>query len=507
MELQTTCGRIGTMTTVFDDVNECPLDCDFLLPDYLPEIAVILKCRMKPTVQSHQVSGDRVVADGTVHLQLLYLDEERRCVRSYECSQPFSSVFTVKELKSSDNILLSARTNYVNCRAVGPRRVDIHGAFGVRLIVQAETSVEIITQAETEGLQTRGCTVAGSLPAGSARKAVSLNEVLELPTAAESVMRCEPCAVVTDCRQMPGKAVVKGDVLMQTACISDAASGTVAHSTHRIPFSLILDVDGLSEDRLCDCCAEILHCEVHLMQDPNGENRLLSVSVKVLVTVCCYRSEEYRLITDAYHTAYPLKTETCQVTIDHLQFVRSDEVTVSLSQELPQSDTAGIIDVWCEPLPATCQADAEHTVLSGQLLIAMLTRDGEGCVAYYERSAAYEATLPDNSACGEVCVLPLEVTYTQNGATMDVRVSMAVHRVGSRQETYTAITGMTADDSAPYTESGLLAGCCLKVCYASAGDSVWELAQREHTSPEAIRLENDIAGDVVEKDALLFIPL
>ena len=78
MELQTTCGRVGLTQTVFDDVEERPVDGDFVLPDYLPEITAILKCRMRPVVQSHQISGDRVIADGTVYLQLLYLDEERR---------------------------------------------------------------------------------------------------------------------------------------------------------------------------------------------------------------------------------------------------------------------------------------------------------------------------------------------------------------------------------------------------------------------------------------------
>lgn len=243
------------------------------------------------------------------------------------------------------------------------------------------------------------------------------------------------------------------------------------------------------------------------MQDPAGENRLLSVSVKLLVSLTCYRSEEYRLITDAYHTAYPLKAETCQVMIQRLAFVRSDEVTVSLSQELPPNDIADLVDVWCEPLPATCRAEDDRTVLSGQMLVSMLTRDSEGCVSYFERSAEYEAGLPDNGTCGEVQLVPLEVAYTHSGSKIDLRVSMAVHRVGMQQNTYTAITGMAVDDTAPYAESGLLAGCCLKVCCASAGESVWELAEREHTSPEAICLENDISGDVLEKDTLLFIPL
>ncbi|MBO5670283.1 MAG: LysM peptidoglycan-binding domain-containing protein [Clostridia bacterium] len=69
------------------------------------------------------------------------------------------------------------------------------------------------------------------------------------------------------------------------------------------------------------------------------------------------------------------------------------------------------------------------------------------------------------------------------------------------------ITKVTADESSPYTADGVLAGCCLKVCYASAGESVWELARREHTSPEAIKAENELTADVLECDTVLLLPL
>ena len=172
MEFQTTYGRVGTMETVFDKTDERPVDCDFVLPEYLPDIAAILKCRMKPMVQAHQISGDRVMVDGTVLLELLYVDEERRCVRSYEHSQPFSSVFTVKELKNSDMVNSTVRVGYVNCRATGPRRVDVHGAFTVHLCVTNAGSTEVVSAAECAGLYTRCCTTVGSVPMGNAEKTV-----------------------------------------------------------------------------------------------------------------------------------------------------------------------------------------------------------------------------------------------------------------------------------------------------------------------------------------------
>lgn len=508
MELQVINGRVGTMETVFDDLDERPVDCDFMLPDYLPDITAILKCRMKPMVQTYQVSGDRVMVDGTVYLQLLYVDEERRCVRSYEHAQPFTAAFTVKDMKSSDTVQTSARVNYVNCRATGPRRVDVHGAFSVRLCVMSQVSAEVVSEVQEENLYTRSCTVAASVPMGSGEKTVSINEVLELgDVSAQALVRGNAAAVITECRQMPGKAVVKGDVLLEAVCLVDEQSGALHRHTERIPFSQILDVDGLSEELVCDCRVRVTQCDMRPVQDPAGENRLLSVAVKLSVSLCCYGTEFCNVVTDAYHTAYPLKTEVCRLEPCRVGFVRSDMATVTVTQDLPDTAIAEIVDLWCEPMAAECTGAAGQTVVNGQLQVGMITRDKEGVLSYYERPLDYETSLPDECACVTAEVTVLETVFTQNGTRLELRVQLAVHRVGMQQESHAAIVRMAAEESTPYTEEGALRGCCLKVCYAQAGESVWELARREHVSPEALKAENELHSETLEADTMLLIPM
>ena len=98
MDFQVTNKVIGTMEPLFDDFDERPVDCDFVLPDYLPDIAAVLKCTMKPVVQSKQLSGDRLIADGVANIRVLYLDENRKCVRSCEFTQPFTRSKAVRPM-------------------------------------------------------------------------------------------------------------------------------------------------------------------------------------------------------------------------------------------------------------------------------------------------------------------------------------------------------------------------------------------------------------------------
>jgi hypothetical protein len=215
MELHMTKHRIGLSNTIFDDFDERPVDCECMLPDFLPDIAAVLKCTMRPIVQSYQVNGGRVMADGTVYLQILYLDEERRCVHTLEHAQPFTSAFTVKDLTSSDVITLSATANYVNCRATGPRRLDIHGAFSVKLVVAALQFVDCVESVDCDNVFCKTESVVCTVPCSVTDKTFTLNEVLELGDVAQRVMRYETAVCISDCKQMQGKVIIKGDLLLK----------------------------------------------------------------------------------------------------------------------------------------------------------------------------------------------------------------------------------------------------------------------------------------------------
>jgi len=505
MELQTTMRRIGLTGTIFDDFDERPVDCDFMLPDFLPDIAAVLKCTMKPVVQSHQISGDRVMADGTVYLHVLYLDEDRRCVRSFENSQPFTSVFTVKDLSAGDHVALSAKPNYVNCRATGPRRVDIHGAFSVKLVVTGCMDVEVVQTAEAQNLYTKGCQISCTTEGSSAEKAFTINEVLELDSAipAEMIVRNEAHICISDCKQLPGKAVIKGDLLLKTVYVTDMVAGTLCQAKHSIPFSQILDVEALSEEMLCECHAEIVSCEVRLSQNPNGENRLLSVSVKSVLSLQCFLQEMCELLTDAFHTVYPLAMTTQRIMPSCITNLSRETVTVQEPLSLPDGGVADILDVWSDVVAVSCQNGA----LEGQLLVQLIGRDENDKVAYYERPLDVSVSL--SSACDQttVCADVLDTEYTLVGDRLELRIQLLVCCRTSVTESYLAITALQADESAPHPCAQGMENCQVKVCFANVGDSVWEIAKAEHASPIALMKENNLNEEIVSNRTMLLIPL
>ncbi len=509
MEFQTITKQINAVETVFDDFDERPVDCDFVLPDYLPDIAAVLKCIMKPVVQTHQISGDRVMADGMVSLQILYLDEDRKCVRSFETSQPFTSSFTVKGLSSSNRVCLSAKVNYVNCRATSPRRVDIHGAFSVKLTVQGESDLSVIASAENSDLHAKTRNIAYSKCTAFAEKVFTVSEVLELENGdgAEVLVRTEAVPHITDCKRMPGKAVVKGEIVLKTVYATDTVAGTLGCSENTVLFSQIIDADGLDEEGLCSCAVSLLSCEAHPTQNPGGENKLLSFTAKLSVTLQAYQTDTCNVLTDVYHTRYPLKTESKRLTSERITNMVQDSTQIPLSVELPDGDIVSVVDLWCDIGAVCCRCEQGDTFADARLSICMITRDSRDCLSYYERPADFTLTFPDNCCCMTADIHILKTEYTLSGNRLEIHLTATVDRVCMESDSCLALCEISADENAPYTRSEDMSSCCMKVYFAGAGESLWEIAKAQHVSVEDLCSENNITDDILSEDTMLLMTL
>ena len=70
---------------------EQPIDLDFSLPDYCPDIQKILKCQIYPTITEQTIS-DRLDVEGEVLVKLLYLDSGKKRGALLRVCQPFFHV-------------------------------------------------------------------------------------------------------------------------------------------------------------------------------------------------------------------------------------------------------------------------------------------------------------------------------------------------------------------------------------------------------------------------------
>ncbi|HIZ20331.1 MAG TPA: DUF3794 domain-containing protein [Firmicutes bacterium] len=498
---------VAVPETLFDGLDERPVDCDFVLPDYFPDIAAVLKCTLRPVIQSKQLSGDRMLVDGVAVIQALYLDEARRCVHCCEFTKPFTSTFPVKTGAGVPCAWVSAKTDYCNCRATSPRRLDVHGAFSVRLKLLAEGGADVVSGITGDSVYTKKNVVSYSVPAASAEKTFTLNEVLELgqgKPAAEALVRSDTVPVLNDCKLLANKMIIKGDLLLKNLYIDNADTGETQLVRHEIPFSQIIDVDGLDEEWQCDMRLDVVSCDIAITQNQNGENRLLEVNVKLAACVQCFRNGMAEVVTDAYSTRCPLRLETKRLDAECLKAVRSSDSVIKETLDLPEDGVAQVMDIWCDAVPVSESCEEGHTKITGRMTIAMLAKDAQGIASYFERPGDFTLEFDDDCDAVESDIRVTDVDYSMAGAgRVEIRAELSVTRRCYASDSFMAVTSASAEEESSFPAEK----AALKIYYASSGESLWEIAKACHTSMDAVIEENALPGDVLTKDAMLLVPL
>lgn len=507
MDFRATEKAVPVCETVVNAVSELPVDGDFILPEYCPDVATVLKCHMTATVQSRQQSGDRFMVDGTVLLNVMYLDEERRCVRTCEFSQPFSTAFSLPPLSPQSFFTLHVHNDYVNCRAVGPRRLDIHGAFSIQLTVKSAVEKSLITAVQGDGVHTRRVMLTHTVPAAFQEKSFTVNEVMELSgdhRPAEAVLYTAVTPIVNECKVLLNKAIVKGILRVYVLYLIDAQNGATDVAQAEIPFSQIVDMDGLCEEWVCDADAVLTASDVRVDASQSGEAVRLAVTAKVLCSLYGWRFEHVETVCDAYSSHCPLTTETQYVQVKKLHGILRDEQVVRHTCELPADDIQEILGLWCAPLSASMTNETDRALLEGRLTWCMLVQDSRGEVSYFERAEPFSLTYTDGGwdAVPDVQVCRTEY-QTIGGGKMEMRTTLSITRRYESTAENTVLSAVHADEAAAYP----IDRAALKIVYAERGESLWDIARRSRTSVETIMEENHLTGDVLAADAMLLIPL
>ena len=498
---------IPVTSVLYDDFDERPIDVEFLLPDYCPDIAAVLKCTMTPIIQSKQVSGDRVLVDGIAVLRVLYMDEARKCIRSCEFNQNFTSAFSVKNMPVNCAVRSSAKTNYVNCRATSPRRLDVHGAISVKLKAAAESSNEVVSSLAGDGIYSRKRIMHYSVPTSTAEKSFSITEMVDLGAGkpdAEVLIRGEAVPIITDIKPVQGKVIIKGDLKLKNVYVSDAVAGNMDCVYHDIPFSQIMDVDGLHDDWLVDAEANVVSSDVHITPNSSGESRLLSVNVKINAQVFCTRSGSAEVLVDAYSAKCPMKLENKRLETEQLVGVYRENSSIRQLFDLPPEGIDTIVDVWCDVTPVAERCEEDCAYVDSRLSISMLAKDASGVVSYYERPCDFTLEYDEQCSSMPTNISIHKVDYAMSGSDkLEIRAELGVVRHCYRKDSCMAVCGANEDEAAKFPEEK----AAIKIYFANKGESIWEIAKSCHTSMEAVMEENGLSSDVLGDNAMLLVPL
>ena len=491
---------------VLDKQEECAVSGDFTLPEYCPDVSTVLKCLVTPRIQNRQWSGNQLLVDGMAAIRVLYLDEDRRVLHAAEFAQPFSCALHTDTPLDGATASIELTTRYVNCRAVGPRRLEVRGAIVVSVNATCGMEEELAMAASDPQLYTCCETVAADTPMGASEKVLSVSDSLDFPDnlpPAEMLLGGDCKATVRECKVLSGKVIVKGQVNFHQLYTDNRNAGNTYCLDFSVPFSQILDVDGVEDSHPYEVGVSVLSDTERCAVGPDGENSVLEVTAKLLVQFRSYRSCELPMVLDAYHGKYPATPELREVNLYTHAGCRWDHTKLNAQLELPVNDLQEILDIWVLPqgLDSVCEQGVAR--IGGRMLVCVLARDVDGQIAYYERPEEYrlEYACTGNALRAQITVTELD--YRVVDRRLELSISVGVSLCMGWHVRKQVVQNVRLHTDAPYEQQK----ATLLLYYGQAGEDLWGIGRRCHVSPERIRQENALTEERLTQPSVLLVPV
>lgn len=509
MELQISKQAVAVNETVASATAEIPVEFDLVLPDYCPDIVRILKCSGSPAITNTYVSGDKLIAEGTVTADIYYKSPEKELCKA-ESKFSFQKTLDLKSTPENPIVSVRPRIGYFNCRAINPRRVDMRGAVGLVVNVTAVKEEEVVSSAEGMGVQLRPVWVEAGKMIASEKKNFSVKEDVRLPSekpGVSSVIRTSAIPNLTDKKVVDGKVILKGDLEVSVLYRAQNDERTLETANFTLPMSTIADVAGIDEDCICSPSLSVTSVEAVPRPDAEGSSNVLGIETSVTADITAGTGITYPLSADCYGTKYDTKAKSKTIAVATAPREVKERIIVKEMIDFPAGATC-ITDIWVETDSINARTSGTDIVFYGKVNVQMFGEEAAGETELFEHTIAFEQTVPFGGTCeipvSQICFNLASMNFNIGDGRIDFRCEIAATGIVMCETGQKVITEIIVDPEKPARAD---TAACLNVYFADKGESVWEIAKRYNANPSFIMEENNLASDTLPQKQMLLIPI
>ncbi len=512
MEFECSHESVCINEVIFDGKLEQSVELDHLLPDYCPSIFKVLKCRVTPKITSERVSDGKLHLDVMVAVKVLYVAEESNEIRTIDQRLIFSKTAELRGNAEHPIIKAVPKCDYVNCRVVNPKRLDIRGAISIHCCVTEQKCEQMVSDAVGCGIQLQK----RSVTAGDVKKCTSkqftVREELELGAgkpAVNAVLNSDAVCMTGDIKLIANKIICKGEALLHILYLPEGENPKPELFESSILLGQIIDLPGVDEEFQCSVVLKVNDVMIDLKADSSGENKILSIELTVTAECTADKNRELQTVSDLFSTCYETDAVCRSVQLESLLAVINETSICKHTLDFPGDQISCIYDVKCEHDISTVSCEVGKIRFSSNLSIEILALDHEQIPCILERSIPFEydinTPLANESTLLRYDACIVSVGYSISGGDkIELRIEIRTNGCLYELHSCGIMTEMKLNTDTPKVRNDDVA---LKLYFADEGERVWDIAKRYNTSVRSIIEDNGLEGERIEKRGMVLIPI
>ncbi len=505
--------KFSTLDLMYNEIQEIPVDSDLILPDYCLDIGKILKCQVTVEILSRNISGDNLTFDGNSILELFYSDIEKNTIRCFKTDIPFSKKINIKKTCDFCVSTFKIKRDYVNCRAISPRRIDIHGAVSLNIKIFGLKNVEITNDISSDEIKQQKLDIPFSQLSSILQHQINLNETLDLgseKSTPELIIKSNVSIDDIDCEINNEKINLKSKINLKIIYINDIETGKLDSIEFEIPVNEVVDAPGIMDDNSIITIPEVIfHDEKISFDESENLSNLISENAKIMITIFAFQKDETKVIKDAYSTEY--ETQLSYDLINFKNFSKSLDEYISYKEVInhKENNFFKILDIWYTSISSDLVEKDSNIEIQGKVNLCILAINPDFTPFYFEQEVNFFKKIDDYFNFKKIDfdiysnILKIEHKILDNNSVeIKMNLYFKINIFENNKQKIVSNIILDENNKKPRDQN-----TALTIYYASAGENIWDIAKHYGTTVEQIQNENEIDFDVLDSDRAILIPI
>ena len=514
MDIQLKKEMIAINETLARENTQVLVQSDIIVPDVKSDMAKVLQIDSQVMTESVAALDGAADVSGKVSLTILYVPEgDTKPVCSICSAIPFTARVENKNISANSKCIVSAQMSNVEFSMLNSRKLSVKAVAELNTRCIRENNVELV------------CDVSSEIPVETHKdefwiynlvyaghEKIGIRETLDFPAgkpSAATVLKADAKINNSEVRLVTGKVVIKGSVEICTLYVSE--DNTIEYMEHEIPFTEVLDAEGVSEGCMCDLETEIGQVDFSLRADSDGDMRLLDINILADAGISVSQNTGMSAVDDCFCSEYELRCETVPLEADILAGTGKAQEALRASVSLPENspEIVSVYNLIAKPYISGVEIGKNRAIVRGSVDCYVLYLSASPTMPISTQKMQPEFEIPveiDGIDEGMDCDINIDIAHQSYNITMngeiEVRLSVVIEAKAIKSVGMQLISNAYIDEEAPVDlRRGIV------IYFVQKGDTLWKIAKKYRVPMDMLikinRLENP---DLLNVGQRLLIP-
>ena len=494
---------VKSRNNVLNSKYDLPFEIDCTLPDYCRDVEKLLSSNINPVVCSVFSDDSKVTIEGNNFIEIYYCDKENN-ISKYESKVPFSKIIDFKSKANNPAISVKAYEGYINCRAVSPRRLDIRGTTQIELYVNAEKEEKIIQKIPLNDIETNIFNFENAEFIGQYSKQFTIKDSIDTKIKSiehTAIIKYTVSPAINEYKILPDKTILKG-LLFINICFYNEKDKKISTEAYKLPFSQIIDCNGIDEDCICDFCVKVINSEICLGNDEENKEKL-NISATLCADIKGYRKKETCGIKDCFCHSCDCSCKNKNVNIfNPILQINND---FNFNETVLLDDYTEIKDVTCKIISSETEYIQNTVKLKLRAVLSVLgIKNNSLCCTEKVVSSALDISKNIKSDClyFNPCINLINCSYSDiNNGKAEINCTLRINGIIFDKLSVSLVDNIKPEPKASKNIDNDL----IIIYYTHSREDIWDIAKRYNSSVNNIKKYNKISSDYVEKGKVILI--